>query len=166
MGIEIGQWSEWNFNQSLDWHLLEWDRHKNMQYYFKELNAFYKANPALYINDYDPSGFEWINCNDYEGSIVSFLRKGTTESETLLVVANFTPVPRYEYKVGVPIHCDWQEIFNSDALEFGGSGVGNMGGFWSDEVKWDNKTYSLNLTLPPLGIIIFKPKIIPGKEGA
>lgn len=157
MGTEFGQWAEWNFKQSLDWHLLDWDRHKQLQTYFKTLNTVYRENKALYEVDFQWHGFEWVNCNDWEGSILSFLRKSNDGSEVILVVANFTPTPRYNYKVGVPRHCNWKEIINSDATEFGGSGIGNFGGFWSDQIGWDNQPYSLNLNIPPLSVMMFKP---------
>ena len=160
MGSEFGQWSEWSEDKSLDWHLLKWDRHKILREFFKELNRLYKDNPALYQIDFDHQGFEWINYNDWEGSVLSFLRYGKNrDKDVILVIANFTPVPRYNYRVGVPKLCHWEEILNSDATEFGGSGVGNFGGFWSDDLQWDNQRYSINLTLPPLGIMMFKPKI-------
>lgn len=159
MGSEFGQWHEWNYQHSLDWHLLEWDRHRELQSYFKYLNHLYKNNSALYEIDFNWQGFEWINCNDWESCVVSFLRKGNNPDDLILAVTNFTPVPRYNYRVGVPKHCHWEEILNSDAIEFGGSGIGNCGGFWSDQIAWDNQPYSLNLTLPPLAIVLFRPKI-------
>ncbi|HOV13680.1 MAG TPA: 1,4-alpha-glucan branching protein GlgB, partial [Spirochaetota bacterium] len=125
MGTEFGQWAEWNHKQSLDWHLLDWDRHKQLLAYFKALNHVYKENKALFEVDFQWHGFEWVNCNDWEGSSLSFLRKSNDGSETILVVVNFTPVPRYNYRVGVPKHCHWKEIINSDAVEFGGGGIGN-----------------------------------------
>ncbi|HBD94420.1 MAG: 1,4-alpha-glucan branching enzyme [Spirochaetes bacterium GWF1_31_7] len=158
MGSEFGQWQEWNYQQSLDWHLLDWNKHKELLWFFKELNKVYKENPALYQKDFSQDGFQWVNCNDWESSVLSFLRKSDDETETLLIVANFTPTLRHEYRVGVPKHSHWDEIFNSDATEFGGSGNGNCGGFWSDERAWDNQPYSINLTLPPLGVIILKSK--------
>lgn len=156
MGTEFGQWNEWNYQQSLDWHLLEWDRHKQLLFFFKELNRIYKDNPALYQKDFTGDGFQWVNCNDWEGCMISYLRKGSNLDDTLLVVANFTPVVRYNYRVGVPRHAKWKEIFNSDASMFGGSDVGNQGGAWSEEIAWDNQGYSVNLTVPPLGVLIFK----------
>ena len=158
MGAEFGQWHEWNAEQSLDWNLLEWDSHKRLRGYFIALNKIYKENPALYEIDFTHQGFEWINCNDWTSSIITFIRKGNNPDDVVLVVANFTPVPRYDYRVGVPRHCHWEEILNSDAAEYGGSGVGNIGGFWSDEIEWDYRPYSINLTIPPLGILMFSPK--------
>jgi 1,4-alpha-glucan branching enzyme len=159
MGSEFAQWAEWNAEQSLDWHLTQWDRHRQIQDYCKYLNDVYRNNPALYEVDFDGSGFSWINCNDWESSVVSFLRKGKNPEDSIVVVCNFTPVIRENYRVGVPKHCHWQEFFNSDAVEYGGSGVGNCGGFWSDQIGWDNQPYSLNLRLPPLAVIMFKPVV-------
>jgi 1,4-alpha-glucan branching enzyme len=156
MGGEFGQWREWTETQSLDWHLLEYDNHKKLQFYFKTLNTIYKENPALYEIDFVHTGFEWVNCNDWESSIVSFLRKTNNKEDSILIVANFTPVPRYGYRVGVPKHCNWNEIFNSDSQEYGGSGIGNLGGFWSDDISWDNQPFSLNLTIPPLSLMMFR----------
>lgn len=158
MGSEFGQWREWNANQSLDWHLLDWDRHRQLQNYFKSINRIYKENPALYEVDFQWQGFEWVNCNDWEGSVVSFLRKGQDPNDVVLTVVNFTPIPRYNYRVGVPKHCHWDEILNSDAIEFGGGGLGNYGGFWSDQWAWDNQPNSLCLTIPPLAIVMFRAK--------
>jgi len=159
MGSEFGQWHEWNADTSLDWHLLDWDRHKTLQNYFKQINKLYRNNPSLYENDFNHNGFSWVNCNDWGASIVSYLRFAENQDDVLLIVCNFTPVVRENYRVGVPKLCFWEEIFNSDAKEFDGSGIGNYGGFWSDDLEWDNQKYSINLSLPPLGIIIFKPKI-------
>jgi 1,4-alpha-glucan branching enzyme len=158
MGGEFGQWNEWNYNKGLDWNLLDWSEHKQFQYYNKFLNILYKKYKALYEKDYIWNGFEWINCNDSENSIISFLRRGNDQDDLVLSIVNFTPVPRYNYKVGVPILCHWYEILNSDAVEFGGSGVGNMGGFWSENIPWDNQPYSLNLTIPPLAVLMFSIK--------
>ena len=156
MGTEIGQWNEWNYQQSLDWHLLEWERHQQTQNYFKALNKLYRENPALYQKDFTGDGFQWVNCNDWEGCMVSFLRKGKDVDETLLVVANFTPVVRHDYRVGVPFNGEWKEIFNSDAMEFGGSGVGNTGSVWAEELPWDYQNASIKLSIPPLGVLVFK----------
>lgn len=158
MGQDFGQWHEWNYQQSLDWHLLQWEPHQQLKDYVKVLNTIYKENPALYGQDFEINGFEWVNCNDWEASVVSFIRKGADEDDMILVVCNFTPIPRYNYRIGVPKHCKWKEVLNSDAHYYGGSGMGNCGGFWSDNVQWDNRKYSLNLTLPPLGIMMFKPE--------
>ncbi|MCG8573232.1 MAG: 1,4-alpha-glucan branching protein GlgB [Spirochaetes bacterium] len=159
MGSEFAQWKEWDVNYSLDWHLTDWDSHKQIMEYIKHLNLIYKKTKALYEIDYDWQGFEWVNANDWENSVISFLRKGTEPKDVILFVGNFTPVVRHNYRVGVPLHCHWEEFLNSDSEIYGGSGKGNFGGFWSDEIGWDNQSYSLNLTLPPLAVTMFKPKI-------
>jgi 1,4-alpha-glucan branching enzyme len=158
MGGEFGQWKEWNNDTALDWNLLEYGMHKKLQAYNKNLNHTYRDNSALFENDYVWNGFEWINSNDGENSIISFLRKGNGEEDIMLVVINFTPIVRYNYRVGVPKHNHWYEIMNSDAEEFGGSGIGNLGGFWSETIPWNNQQYSLNLTIPPLAALYFSIK--------
>ncbi len=156
MGSEFAQWAEWNVSQSLDWHLTEWENHRQIQKIITDLNQLYTSQKALYQHDFDWQGFEWVNSSDWENSTLCFLRKVSDSSEVILVVANFTPIVRSNYRVGVPKHCFWQEIFNSDAVEYGGSAVGNLGGFWSDEYGWDNQPYSLNINLPPLAVVMFR----------
>ncbi|MCK5268376.1 MAG: alpha amylase C-terminal domain-containing protein, partial [Spirochaetes bacterium] len=157
-GAEFGQWSEWDESKSIDWHLLEWDDHQQLANYIENLNRVYKKYPAFYELDFDPGGFEWIDYYDWESSIVSFIRRGRNPDNIIVVAANFTPVPRYDYRIGVPIHTDWIEILNSDSEIYGGSNMGNEGGFYSDEVPWQDMNYSLNLTIPPLSLIIFAPQ--------
>ncbi|MDH3965075.1 MAG: 1,4-alpha-glucan branching protein GlgB, partial [Deltaproteobacteria bacterium] len=128
MGGEFGQWNEWYHEESLDWHLLELPLHAGLQRWVKELNRTYRTEKALYELDFDPAGFEWIDCNDTQQSTLSLIRKSRSTSEIILVVLNFTPTPRYNYQVGVPREGLWQEILNSDAEEYGGSGHGNFGG--------------------------------------
>ncbi len=156
MGIEFGQWSEWNFEKSLDWHLLEYEPHKKLQSYFKELNRVYRDNPALYSNDFDSKGFEWINCNDWEQSVVSFVRKSKSGDDKVIVVVNFTPVVRRDYRVGVPAQGYYKEILNSDSEFFGGAGVGNFGGVSSDPHWCDGRPDSISISLPPLSCLMFK----------
>ena len=157
-GAEFGQWSEWDESKSIDWHLLEWEDHQQMANYIETLNRVYKKYPAFYELDFDLGGFEWIDFYDWESSIVSFIRRGRNPDNIIVVAANFTPVPRYDYRIGVPIHTDWIEILNSDSEIYGGSNMGNEGGFYSDEVPWQDMNYSLNLTIPPLSLIIFAPQ--------
>ena len=116
----------------------------------------YTANPALYEKDFVGEGFQWVNCNDWEGCMLSYLRKGNNPDDSLLIVANFTPVVRENYRVGVPKGGVWKELFNSDAMEFGGSGVGNAGQVEAEKISWDNQDCSVNLRVPPLGILVFK----------
>jgi len=156
MGGEFGQWSEWYHEESLDWHLLEFPLHAGLQGWVKELNRTYRTETALYELDFDPAGFEWIDCNDTQQSTLSLIRKSRSTSEIILVVLNFTPTPQYNYQVGAPRGGLWQEILNSDAEEYGGSGHGNFGGIEAVPIEIHGRPYSLKLTLPPLGAVFFK----------
>ena len=156
MGDEFGQWSEWNHDQSLDWHLLQNPFHSSLHRWVRDLNTLYRGEPALYELDYEPSGFEWVDCTDSQRSIVSFLRRGRQPADTLLFVCNFTPVPRHNYRVGAPEGGYWREAMNSDAPLYGGSGQGNMGGVSAAPLPVHGRPFSLNMTLPPLGVVIFK----------
>jgi 1,4-alpha-glucan branching enzyme len=157
MGAEFGQEREWNHDRSLDWHLLEDIAHVEIQSWMRDLNNFYKNEPALHEVDFSFNGFEWVDVNNFEESVISFIRKGRDpEKSSVLVVCNFTPVPRYSYLVGLPFGGMWKEVLNSDAREYGGSGHGNLGGFEANAVECHGKPYSMQLTLPPLGILIFK----------
>jgi len=156
MGGEFGQWKEWNHDESLEWHALQYPSHKGVQQWVKDLNHFYKNEPALYEQDFNTEGFEWIDCHDWEQSVVVFLRKGKTAGDRVLVICNFTPVPRNNYRVGVPARGFWREVLNSDATVYWGSGCGNMGGVESATIPMHGKEHSLSLTLPPLGILFFK----------
>ena len=154
MGGEIGQWREWDHNSSLDWNLLEYDPHKGLHRWVEDINRLYKNEPAMHL-DTDPAGFEWIDGGDADNSVISFLRKAAS-GESILVVCNFTPVPRENYLVGVPAGGYWKEILNSDGKEYWGSGLGNSGGVQADPVPIHGCNLSLNLTLPPLAIGFFK----------
>ncbi|HSB51372.1 MAG TPA: alpha amylase C-terminal domain-containing protein, partial [Dissulfurispiraceae bacterium] len=156
MGGEFGQWREWNHDEGLDWHLLEEAPHQGVQRLVKDLNTVYHEEPALSKLDFSKEGFEWIDAADWEMSNISFIRKGGEEDDIILVVCNFTPLPRHNYVVGVPRDGFWKEIFNSDAECYGGSGHGNLGGVEASPVKWHGRDYSLTLTLPPLGVLFFK----------
>jgi 1,4-alpha-glucan branching enzyme len=157
MGGEIGQWHEWSHDSSVDWHLLENPLHRGLQEWMAQLNRTYKEQPALHEFDADPAGFEWVDCNDSAASVVSLIRKGKSEREVVLVVCNFTPVPRESYQVGVPHGGFWRELLNSDANEYGGSGMGNLGGCTAYELSVHGRPYSLKLTLPPLAALFLKP---------
>jgi 1,4-alpha-glucan branching enzyme len=156
MGGEFGQWREWNHDQSLDWHLLEHAPHQGAHRWLQDLNRFYRAESALFRRDFDAGGFEWVDLHDWEQSAVSFLRKGDTADDMVLVVCNFTPVPRANYRVGVPCGGFWREVLNSDASIYGGSGQGNLGGIDAVPVPTHGRSHSLYLTLPPLGVIFLK----------
>jgi len=159
MGSEFGQWSEWQFDQSLDWHLLEYEPHQKLQKLVEDLNRLYQSEPALYKIDFDPSGFEWIDFLDAENSIISFMRKTDRPEDTLIFVCNFTPVYRENYRVGVPFLAHYKEILNTDSFIYWGSNKGNLGGLHSDEIPWHSHPYSLNLKVPPLATVIFKPEL-------
>jgi 1,4-alpha-glucan branching enzyme len=156
MGGEFGQWREWHHDESLDWHLLEYAPHVGLQRWIEDLNRLYRSEPALYELDTHPAGFEWIDCNDAPGSVVSCLRKGRSTNDVLLIVCNFTPVARLNYRVGVPRGGFWREIRNSDAQDYGGVGYGNLGGVEAAPVPCHGRPHSLNLTLPPLATVFFK----------
>ncbi|MBW4650517.1 MAG: 1,4-alpha-glucan branching protein GlgB [Kastovskya adunca ATA6-11-RM4] len=156
MGCEFGQWSEWNHDRSLDWHLLESPAHAGLQKWVADLNQFYRSETAMHELDCEPAGFEWVDCDDYQHSIVSLLRKGKSPEEKVLVVCNFTPEPRHNYRIGVPEGGFWKEMLNSDAPEYGGSGVGNLGGKDAESIGWHNQHYSLDISLPPMSVCFFK----------
>jgi 1,4-alpha-glucan branching enzyme len=153
MGGEFGQQREWQHDQGLEWELLEQPLHAGMQRWAAELNRFYRGNRALHEVDFEPAGFEWIDCNDADASVVSLLRHGRGDDDTLLVVCNFTPVVRSNYRVGAPRGGIWRELLNSDAKEYGGSGVGNMGEVEAAPIPFLERRHSLFLTLPPLSIL-------------
>ncbi|WGF89307.1 1,4-alpha-glucan branching protein GlgB [Marinivivus vitaminiproducens] len=156
MGCEFGQEREWNFEQSLDWHLLDDPSHRGIQRLVRDLNHVYREVPALHRLDADHAGFEWIEANDSEQSVLAFLRKADDGSPPVVVVCNFTPSPRHGYRVGVPGPGYWRERVNTDAETYGGSGMGNGGGCDADEVAWQNQRYSLDLTLPPLATLVLE----------
>jgi 1,4-alpha-glucan branching enzyme len=156
MGAEFGQWSEWDHDKSLDWHLLQHPLHQALQTWMKHLNILYRHEPALYELDFVSAGFAWDGISDSEQSVVSFFRKRTSPDAVLLVVCNFTPVPRHNYRVGVTAGGYWREVLNSDSRQYGGSGQGNFGGVEATPVPMHGKYHSLSITLPPLGMVVFK----------
>ncbi len=156
MGGEFGEPWEWYHERSLDWPLLQYPAHSGLQRWVADLNRLYRNEASLHEFDCSPAGFEWVDANDSESSIISFLRKARSEEEVVLVVANFTPVPRFNYRVGVPRAGFWAEILNSDACDYGGSGLGNMGGVEAKPILFHGRPYSLNLTLPPLATVFLK----------
>ncbi|MCS7222955.1 MAG: 1,4-alpha-glucan branching protein GlgB [Armatimonadetes bacterium] len=155
MGSEIGQWREWDYASSLDWHLLQWESHQGIQKLIRDLNHLYKSEPALYEWDCDARGFEWVDFSDAAASVVSFLRWAADWRDCVLVVANFTPVVRYKYRIGVPCTGVWMEILNTDALHYNGSGVTNPP-IAAEPIPWAGRPCSLSLTLPPLAVIFLK----------
>jgi 1,4-alpha-glucan branching enzyme len=156
MGDEIGVVPEWNPETGLEWWVLQYPTHAGIKAWISELNRTYRAERALHELDNDSSGFEWVDCSDVEQSVISLLRKGRSPDELVLCVFNFTPVPRHDYRVGVPRAGFWAEILNSDASEYAGSGVGNLGGVEASDVAAHGRPASVFLTLPPLGALFFK----------
>jgi 1,4-alpha-glucan branching enzyme len=157
MGGEFGQWREWNHDESLDWHLLGSKSHQGIKRWVQDLNRLYRSEPALHDQDFVQEGFQWIDFHDAEKSVVSFLRWSRSGGSPILVVGNFTPVPRYHYKVGVPFDGLWKEVLSSDAQDYGGSNLGNWGGVEAMPASFYGKfDFTLSLTLPPLAILFFK----------
>src|SRR5579859_3542054 len=136
MGAEIAQWDEWQHDRSLDWDLLQWEPHRGVQRWVQDLNRLYRSEPALHVLDFDPAGFDWIDCSDTEQSIITLLRRDPKRTRHVVGLFNFTPVPRWDYRVGVPRRGHWAEVLNSDAADYGGSGQGNLGGRHSDDIPW------------------------------
>lgn len=158
MGAEIGQWNEWNHDAELQWHLLEFSRHQGLKRWLADLNGLLKSQPALHELDFKPDGFEWIDFHDTEASVLIFLRKGRDPRDTMLCAFNFTPVPRKEYRVGVPYGGVWTELLNSDSTIYGGTDLGNAGAVAALGSDGHGRPYSLLLTLPPLGAVFLKPQ--------
>lgn len=156
MGSEFGQWREWTHEQSLDWHLLDGGYHSEILAFVTDLNRLYAREPALFEVDFESAGFEWIDCNDSDASVVSLIRRAKDHTDEVVVVVNWTPIVREGYRVGVPAAGHYTELLNSDATAYGGSNVGNKGGLDTDEIAAHGHAQSLNLTLPPLGALFFK----------
>lgn len=157
MGGEFGQWDEWNHDKSIDWHLLRLKSHRCLQKFVMDLNHLYQSEPALYEVDVHFKGFEWLDFRDTEQSVISFIRKAKNPRDFLVVVCNFTPVPRIGYRIGVPENCFYRELLNSDSKLYWGSNLGNAGGISAEKIPWHGRHYSINITLPPLTVLIFKP---------
>ncbi len=158
MGNEFGQFIEWNFRQSLDWHLLDYDMHRKLKDYVRDLNKLYTSEGAMHEIDFNYDGFEWIDCNDSDHSIISFMRKGSKDGDILVFICNFTPVVYNNYRMGVPFDAFYKEVLNSDSDIYGGSNVGNLGGVYSDNIPHLQKPYSININVPPLAMVVFKPE--------
>lgn len=156
MGSEIAQFSEWSEARSLDWHLLRYEKHAQMQAWVRDLNHFYKGQPALWEADFDSAGFRWIDAKDAESSIYSYIRYARDSRDYLIAVLNFTPVMRVDYRIGVPAAGFYREMLNSDAAVYGGGNVGNLGGAVSESIERHGLPHSISLRLPPLGILILK----------
>jgi 1,4-alpha-glucan branching enzyme len=165
MGGEIAQWREWNHDWELDWEVLGDPRHAGLQRWVRDLNRVYCQQSALWDNDFEPSGFSWIDCNDHEHSIIALMRQASRPAgqqaskptESVIAVVNFTPVPRRGYRVGVPQRGSYQELLNSDADVYGGSNIGNDGIVTAEAQPSHGHDFSLSLTVPPLGFLLLKP---------
>ncbi len=156
MGSEIGQYEEWDYHSGVRWELLQFDFHRKLQTLVRELNRLYASQPALYEVDYHWSGFEWVDIADVENSVIGFLRRAQNPEDFLLFCCNFTPVPRYNYRFGVPEPGFYREIFNTDAEMFGGSNVGNFPGVTADDTNTHGRPHSISITLPPLAVVVFQ----------
>jgi 1,4-alpha-glucan branching enzyme len=157
MGSEFGQWTEWNYETSLQWHLLQWSSHQGLQKCVADLNALYRREPALHEVDFDYTGFEWIDTHNYGDSVLCYLRRAKNPADFVLVACNFTPVPRPNYRFGVPERLWYQEIFNSDSSFYDGGNVGNGGGVMASDIPSHGRPFSIEMTLPPLGVSVMKP---------
>jgi 1,4-alpha-glucan branching enzyme len=167
MGGEFGQWREWNFKESLDWHLLEPPsdpHHAQLQSFVHDLNDLYTSEPALSELDNDPEGFLWIDPHDSDQSVISFMRRGKKKEDTLVFICNFTPVPRHGYRLGVPYAGEYYELLNSDATHYGGSGLENKQRMPSGPIYWQSCPHSILLTLPPLATIILRGRLLEIEE--
>ncbi|MDY5588802.1 MAG: 1,4-alpha-glucan branching protein GlgB [Arcanobacterium sp.] len=158
MGQEFAQIDEWNEGRGLDWWLTQNEGHDGVMRCVRDLNAVYRAHPALWSEDFTNAGFEWIEVSDGDHNVLSYLRKSHDGGETVAVICNFAGVPHNDYRVGLPFGGEWEEVFNSDSTLYGGSGVGNLGKVQAEEINWNGRPYSANLQLPPLGVIYLVPK--------
>ena len=156
MGSEFGQSEEWNFEESLDWHLLQYDFHQGIKKVITDLNTLYKTQPALYEKQFSPDGFEWINYADHQNAVLTYIRKGNQSNDDLVVICNFTPMVRTNYRIGLPRNGNVTSVFNSDALSYGGSGVETLGELTIESTPYDGREYSIELILPPLSVTIYK----------
>jgi 1,4-alpha-glucan branching enzyme len=158
MGCEIAQSREWNHDTSLDWHLVDYPSHLGMQSLVRDLNHLVAAEPALHQRDLSPDGFSWIDCNDHENSVVSFMRRAADPDDHLVVAVNFTPVVRGSYRIGVPRGGTYVEVLNTDAAVYSGSNVGNSGAVQAEAAPLHGHPYSVSLQMPPLGCVVLKPQ--------
>jgi 1,4-alpha-glucan branching enzyme len=155
MGGEFGQSSEWAYDRSLDGHLLQYHDHEGIRLLVADLNHFYLQNRFLSESDYDPKSFQWVNNSDGNTSVISFVRFGARPGELLLAVSNFTPVPRPNYRVGVPVEGTWVEVLNTNSKKYGGSGEGNLAGVKTQAIKWDGRNQAVDLFLPGMSTLFF-----------
>jgi 1,4-alpha-glucan branching enzyme len=156
MGAEFGQWREWNYDASLDWHLLGEEMHEALRRWVQDLNHAYQREPSLHQIDFEGSGFRWIDCQDNENSVVSMIRRGRDPQDFTVMIANLTPVPRPAYRIGVPEWGWYRELLNSDSECYGGSNMGNGGGVDAEAIPAHGFDQSISLTVPPLGFLLLK----------
>jgi 1,4-alpha-glucan branching enzyme len=160
MGGELGQSAEWSEGRSLDWHLLEFPEHEGLRRTVQALNRSYAAEAALWERDFTPDGFRWIDASDVDSNVLSFLRSSADGTRVLACIANLAPVVRHGYRVGLPRGGRWTEVLNTDATEFGGSGVGNEGAVETTDDSWHGLPNSAELTLPPLAVLWLTPEAV------
>jgi 1,4-alpha-glucan branching enzyme len=158
MGSDFGQWDEWDFDTSLQWDLLQWDSHRGLRKCVADLNRLYRSEKSLYELDFDGHGFQWLDCHNYEDSTLSYVRSGKDSDDFVVVCCNFTPVPRTKHRLGVPECCWYEEIFNSDSMHYGGSNLGNGPGVTAERISSHGRPASIEVTLPPLAAMVFKPR--------
>lgn len=157
MGSEFGQWREWDHSQSLDWHLTQDPHHAGVALWIRDLNHLLAAEGPLHEVDFESHGFQWVDCHDHLQSVLSFVRRGKNPAHQVVCIFNFTPVPRFNYRIGVSEGGYWEELLNSDASVYGGSGLGNSGGVIAEKIPMHDHPFSLNLTLPPLAAVLLRP---------
>jgi len=158
MGSDFGQWREWNCEGNLQWDLLQWETHQGVQKCIADLNRIYRREKALHELDFEWAGFEWIDCHNYDDSTLSYIRRARDPADFLVIACNFTPVPRRDYRLGVPEACWYEEIFNSDSSFYAGSNLGNGPGVMAEPAGSHGRPASIRVTLPPLAAVIFKPR--------
>jgi 1,4-alpha-glucan branching enzyme len=158
MGCDFGQWNEWNYDESLQWHLLQWESHQGLKKMVADVNRLMRREPALHEVDFDYTGFEWVDCHNWQSSVLVYLRKAKDPADFLIVACNFTPVPRGGYLLGVPERCWYEEVYNSDSKFYGGSNMGNGPGIMATDRMAHGRPHSVEITLPPLAVIVLKPR--------
>ncbi len=164
MGNEFGQFIEWDFHKGLDWNLLDYDKHAGLKNYMRDLNRLYTSEKAMHEVDFSFDGFEWIDCNDSDHSVISFIRKSRASEDILVFICNFTPVVYDDYRIGVPFEVYYKELLNSDSESYGGSNIGNLGGVQADNIPQMQRPYSLKIRIPPLAMVVFKPEFKSAKK--
>jgi 1,4-alpha-glucan branching enzyme len=158
MGCDFGQWNEWNYDGSLQWDLMQWESHQGLHKMMADLNHLYRREKSLHEVDFEPHGFEWIDCHNYDESVLAYIRKAKDWHDYLVVCCNFTPVPRMVHRFGVPELCWYEEVFNSDSSYYGGSNLGNVMGAMAADHPSHSRPYSIELSLPPLATVVLKPR--------